>query len=113
MLSSIPAGAPDHDLPAALAKPLHERPWDGAGIAPRAITTHGGQNYHPSGARGFTNREFAELQGFPGEHVFSERNVKKQIGNAVPPSVARVLFGAVRRALEEADGVEREVLVID
>lgn len=48
--------------------------------------------------------------------MFSDRHVKKQIGNAVPPSVAKVLFGAVKRALEAADGVEsegRDVMVID
>ncbi len=32
-------------------------------------------------------------------------NTKKQIGNAVPPSIAKVLFGHIRRALEKADGV--------
>jgi DNA (cytosine-5)-methyltransferase 1 len=96
-----------------LAKPLNNPPWDDGSIAPRAITTHGGQNYHPSGKRGLTNREFAALQGFPIEHTFSEKNVKKQIGNAVPPSIAKILFEAVRKALEEADGVEKEVLVID
>jgi DNA (cytosine-5)-methyltransferase 1 len=113
LLTSIPLGAPDHDLASSLAKPLHESPWDGTSIAPRAITTHGGQNYHPSGTRGFTNRELATLQGFPAGHRFGEKNVKKQIGNAVPPSVAAVLFKAVRMALEEADGVEREVFVVD
>lgn len=113
MLNNIPRGAPDHDLAAALAKPLRDRPWNADSIAPRAITTHGGQNYHPSGTRNLTNREFAALQGFPMEHTFSDKNVKKQIGNAVPPSIAKVLFEAVRRALEEADGVEKEVLVID
>ncbi|KFZ16511.1 hypothetical protein V501_02176 [Pseudogymnoascus sp. VKM F-4519 (FW-2642)] len=110
LLTSIPRGAPDHDLTSSLAKPLHESPWDGTSIAPRAITTHGGQNYHPSGTRGFTNRELATLQGFPAGHRFGEKNVKKQIGNAVPPSIAAVLFGAVRKALEAADGVERVVV---
>ncbi|KAL5353359.1 hypothetical protein ACLOAV_001395 [Pseudogymnoascus australis] len=71
------------------------------------------RNYHPSGTRGLTNRELAVLQGFPLGHVFGERNVKKQIGNAVPPSVAAVLFGQVRRAVEEGDGVERVVVVVD
>lgn len=113
LLATIPPNTPDHDLAAALSKPLHESPWDDTSIAPRAITTHGGQNYHPSGTRGLTNRELAVLQGFPLGHVFGERNVKKQIGNAVPPSVAAVLFGQVRRAVEEGDGVERVVVVVD
>jgi DNA (cytosine-5)-methyltransferase 1 len=41
-------------------------------------------------------------------HRFSEVNVKKQIGNAVPPCVAKVLFSWIRKALEEADGIEPE-----
>lgn len=32
-------------------------------------------------------------------------NTKKQIGNAVPPSIAKVLFRHIIRALEKADGV--------
>jgi DNA (cytosine-5)-methyltransferase 1 len=113
LLVSIPSSATSHDLSSVLAKPLNEAPWDGSSIAPRAITTHGGQNYHPSGRRGFTNREFAALQGFPNGHEFGERNVKKQIGNAVPPSIAAVLFGQVKKELEKVDGVEREVVVVD
>lgn len=60
-----------------------------------------------------TNREFAAIQGFPMEHVFGSRHVKKQIGNAVPPVVAKVLLEACRKALEEADGVEKEVISLD
>ena len=79
------------------------------------MTTSGGQNYHPSGERDFTLREYAALQGFPPSHVFAGSCVKKQIGNAVPPVVAKVLFESIKRQLDEADGVvqEQETMVID
>ena len=86
------------------------RPYDGNAILPRAITTSGGDfNYHPSGKRGFTAREFAALQGFPQEHVFvgkTRKDVMTQIGNAVPPVVAEALFKSIVRDLKRADGVE-------
>ena len=60
---------------------------------------------HPNGTRDFTHREFACLQGFPLEHKFGETGVKKQIGNAVPPVVARAILESVKKALMKADGV--------
>ena len=63
---------------------------------------------HPSGARDFTHREFACLQGFPLEHVFGAMGVRKQIGNAVPPVVARAMLESVKRALMREDGVAEE-----
>lgn len=83
----------------------HLPPWDAHKILPRAMTTSGGQNYHPSGLRDLTLREYATLQGFPQNHVFEGNGLKKQIGNAVPPCVAKVLFGWIKREMEEADGV--------
>lgn len=77
------------------------------------MTTAGGQNFHFDGVRGFTNREFAAIQGFPLEHVFAMKGVKKQIGNAVPPTIAKILFQAVVKSLEESDGVDKEVITLD
>ena len=79
------------------------------------MTTSGGQNYHPSGTRDFTLREYAALQGFPPNHVFAGSYVKKQIGNAVPPVVAKVLFESIKRQLDRVDGVVegRETMIID
>ena len=79
------------------------------------MTTSGGQNYHPSGTRDFTLREYASLQGFPLNHVFRGTGIKKQIGNAVPPCVAKVLFESVKRDLDRADGIVevRETVVLD
>jgi len=75
------------------------------------ITT-GGSNgrpgtYHPSGRRDFTLRELAMLQGFPWDFEFAagltKTQIRRQIGNAVPPPLARALYRAVREGLESAD----------
>ena len=52
-----------------------------------------------------TLREYACVQGFPPVHVFRGTGVKRQIGNAVPPVCAKVLFESIKRELDEADGV--------
>lgn len=59
------------------------------------------------GNRDFTLREYACLQGFPLEHKFGRIRVKKQIGNAVPPSIAKVLFEEIKKSLLKADGFWR------
>lgn len=83
-----------------------EPPWDGNAILPRSMTCHGGLNFHPNGERDFTIAEYAVLQGFPTHHRFGDMSIKRQIGNAVPPSIARILFASIKRELEKADGVD-------
>ena len=89
VLSSIPRPHPErrqdplHRL-SAVAHTKDLPSWDASGILPRAMTTSGGQNYHPSGKRDLTLREYATLHGFPACHVFDGKLLKKQIGNAVP-----------------------------
>lgn len=117
-LSTIPRADavrsdPLHDPSAVAFTPdKHQMPWDASKILPRAMTTSGGQNYHPSGKRDFTLREYATLQGFPPCHVFTGAYVKKQIGNAVPPCVAKVLFESIKRDLDAVDGIEDDAEVI-
>lgn len=47
--------------------------------------------------------------------MFRGTGVKKQIGNAVPPCVAKVLFESIKRDLDKADGIVevRETVVIE
>lgn len=112
VLASIPRNAADHDIASVTWAPERYRmPWDSTKILPRAMTTTGGQNYHPSGTRDLTLREYASLQGFPPKHLFGGKYVKRQIGNAVPPIVAKVLFGSLKRDLERQDGVEGPDLI--
>lgn len=48
---------------------------------------------HPNGRRRMTGRELATVQGFPPNYVFEGRlsSVYRQIGNAVPPILARAI----------------------
>lgn len=47
------------------------------------------------------------MQGFPHDHVFRGTMKVKQVGNSVPPCVARVLFGGIRDFLEGMDRKEK------
>lgn len=61
--------------------------------------------YHWEEPRALTNRERARLQTFPDDFVFSGRtnSVRKQIGMAVPPEGARVIFTALFRTLNDCE----------
>ena len=77
--------------------------YDGDKPLTSTITCGTGQSYHPSGTRKFTLREIACLQGFPLEHEFGNRGVRKQIGNAVPPIVAKAFFETIVKHLKRVD----------
>lgn len=66
--------------------------------------------YHYSEPRALTNRERARLQTFPDAYLFtgSKESVRKQIGMAVPPRGAQIIFEALLRTLAgiEYDHVE-------
>ncbi|WYZ39281.1 hypothetical protein EsH8_III_001195 [Colletotrichum jinshuiense] len=77
-------------------------------ILRRCMTCSGGQNIHWSKTRGYTIREFASLQGFPVWHQFAEAPksaLKKQIGNAFPASVVRLLCEHLKNWLLVEDGI--------
>jgi len=56
--------------------------------------THG---YHWKYPRALTNRERARIQTFPDDYIFmgSKESVRKQIGMAVPPDLAKIIFEAI------------------
>ena len=87
-----------------------------ANVFAKTMTCGGGVgNYHPSGLRDYTIREYACLQTFPVTHSFSNNcktHAKMQIGNAVPPMLAKTLFKAVIKSLRESDE-KRAALVRD
>src|SRR5581483_2410175 len=64
----------------------------------------GTMGYHHVEPRSLTNRERARLQTFPDDFLFegSIREVRRQIGNAVPPAGAEVIINAVIEQLREA-----------
>ena len=53
--------------------------------------------YHWKENRALTNRERARLQTFPDDFIFcgSKESVRKQIGMAVPPDGAKIIFTAI------------------
>lgn len=61
--------------------------------------------YHYSEPRALTNRERARLQTFPDTYVFegSKESVRKQIGMAVPPKGARIIFEAILKTFAGID----------
>jgi DNA (cytosine-5)-methyltransferase 1 len=70
------------------------------------ITGSGGGGthvYHWSENRALTNRERARLQTFPDKFVFkgTKEAVRRQIGMAVPPNGAKIIFEAIVKTLED------------
>ncbi len=64
---------------------------------------HGGVNIHPKLPRVLTAREMARLQSFPDDFIFEGPKNKQlvQLGNAVPPLLAKAIGLAVRKAKGE------------
>lgn len=99
-------------------KQMQRQPWDGNQPMNRTITTSGGQAYHWDGERDLTLAEFARLQGFPENYVFKAPCIKKQIGNAFPPTVVHAIMKQIVRSLETVDNMtsvprEEDIVHID
>ncbi|KAI1183280.1 S-adenosyl-L-methionine-dependent methyltransferase [Nemania serpens] len=108
MLARIPGDASKYDEMHQPRKMVRKRlpRWDPDVTLRRCITTNGGYgNYHPNGRRDFTLREYATLQTFPVDYLFQNPDRKKQIGNAFPPMVVKVLYTHLRKWLENQDRV--------
>ena len=63
---------------------------------------HGGVNLHPRRPRALTPRELARLQTFPDDFIFAGKKSKQliQIGNAVPPILAKAIGLAIQKSYE-------------
>lgn len=117
--SYVPPGGGWRDIPAALRLPCHQvvditsggwpdvygrLEWTGqcptltAGFDSFTRGRYG----HPEQNRSLTLREGALLQGFPEDYRFygTRGDVRLQIGNAVPPPLAKSAGEAVMRALD-------------
>ncbi|KAI1814570.1 S-adenosyl-L-methionine-dependent methyltransferase [Poronia punctata] len=99
-------GDPLHDVNAMLAKGIRATPYDD-NKQTGTITTSGSDACHPSGKRHFTRRELAALQGFPTKHTFlgTATEMKRQIGNAFPPTVVATLYKHLEKWLLRQDRV--------
>ena len=105
----IPMEASDHDPNALSGNTKWEKPASSYKQPLKGtILTTREQLWHPNAHRRYTVRETACLQGFPASHEFRGSNTKKlrQIGNAVPPPVAKAILQEVRRSLRQHDGLD-------
>jgi DNA (cytosine-5)-methyltransferase 1 len=89
------------------------RRMEWGGVARTIITRFrdpkSGEYIHPSQNRTISIREAARIQSFPDWFAF-EGNYSdqyEQVGNAVPPLLARAVVGEVRAVLEDASGLRR------
>ncbi|MCM1222408.1 MAG: DNA (cytosine-5-)-methyltransferase [Lachnospiraceae bacterium] len=67
-----------------------------------------GCNLHPEQNRVLSNREAARLQSFPDKYVFRGSNASqyKQIGNAVPPLLGRLVSSLIKPFLQSLNFVD-------
>lgn len=98
----------DPEAQPRIAKP----PYDANTLAKTVTCKGGDNNYHPSGERPFTIREFMALQtflhgfGFPESFLgrpFTTTEMKVQIGNAVPRLMGRAIMRSVLKSLVATD----------
>ena len=63
-----------------------------------------GRYLHPEAHRPITHREAARFQTFPDDFVFegSKIEIARQIGNAVPPLLARAIAGEIKRLVRSS-----------
>lgn len=76
-------------------------PWNEASCTIKE--NHGGVNIHPIEPRVITVREMARLQSFPDNFIFKGTKSKQmvQIGNAVPPLLAKAIALSIKRTLKK------------
>ena len=117
-ISLIPPGGGFEDLPVELRVKCHKNGAERIGhravygrlqtdrpagtITARFDSFTRGRFGHPTQPRNLTLREGARLQGFPDAHLFvgNQEEIAAQIGNAIPPPLAKAMASAVRDALE-------------
>jgi DNA (cytosine-5)-methyltransferase 1 len=113
--SFIPQGGNWEDIPGEMMGSYFDRTRCHTGIYRRLVANRPSivlGNFrknmliHPTQNRGLSVREAARLQSFPDDYVFcgSIGLKQQQVGNAVPPLLAREVFKAVVRALREGKG---------
>lgn len=105
-MSLVPPNCTEKVLPAEhRTKSIYSGTWtrlNSEGIAPtittRFDTPSSGQFTHPILDRALTVREAARIQTFPDNFVFvgSKTSQMKQVGNAVPPLLARAIANSIR-----------------
>jgi DNA (cytosine-5)-methyltransferase 1 len=115
-ISHVPAGGGRRDIPEHLQLPCHRNDkghrhldvygrmlWDSPAPTITAMFDNfsRGRFAHPTENRSITGREGARLQSFPDTFVFvgGKKDVARQIGNAVPPLLAKSVGEAIKTCL--------------
>ena len=109
-LKDVPEGCSAHDNPDPNMRPTsgfnttYKRiKWDEpcSTISTNFSMISGARNVHPTSTRSLTIREAARAQSFPDEFAFfgGWGDVRKVIGNAVPPMLAYVIAEAIKKQL--------------
>jgi DNA (cytosine-5)-methyltransferase 1 len=109
-LKDVPEGQSAHDNedpnlrpPSGFNTTYKRITWDEpcSTISTNFSMISGCRNVHPTSTRSLTIREAARAQSFPDEFVFSGNwgNVRKAIGNAVPPLLAEAIAEALMEQL--------------
>lgn len=116
--SYVPQGGGWQDIPFNLRIPCHQKvdttkggwpdvygrlKWDGQcpTITGGFDSFTRGRYGHPEEDRPLTPREAARIQGFPDKFKFfgTRGDIRRQIGNAVPPPLARKLGNSIRKSI--------------
>ena len=112
-LSMIPPNGGRDILPVEhLTKSIYSGTWTrmrkneiSVTITTRFDTPSSGKFTHPFLNRAITVREAARIQSFPDEYIFigNKNSQMKQVGNAVPPRLARAIAEVVMRDIRRCD----------
>ncbi|KAK8251042.1 S-adenosyl-L-methionine-dependent methyltransferase [Phyllosticta capitalensis] len=104
---NIPQGTTQHNPEDPDLKLLHEEPPRDPDLHSKRtlLTNNESDVYHWDGKRKYTIRELACLQGFPLNHEFTgnRADMRRQIGNAVPPMVYQKIIRECREVLKRVD----------
>ncbi len=96
-IANVPEGS---SLYANYSDSWKKCPWNEASCTIKE--NHGGVNLHPKRPRTLTAREMARIQTFPDDFIFEGPKSKQlvQIGNAVPPLLAKAIGLAIRKSYD-------------
>ena len=110
-LELIPENSGKESLPVEhLTKSIYSGTWErmrkdeqAVTITTRFDTPSSGKFTHPFLNRAITVREAARLQSFPDDFIFygSKTSQMKQVGNAVPPKLSKVIAQMILRDMEK------------
>jgi DNA (cytosine-5)-methyltransferase 1 len=124
MLEVVPEGMSAHEnvdpklRPSSGYNTTYKRlRWDepSSTISTNFSMVSGSRNVHPKNTRALTTREAMRCQTFPDSFKVTGTlgEIRKGIGNAVPPMLAKIFALEIKRALDKTKGAYRNNLPLD